>query len=258
MARYALTLFLIIFYQSYADWSFDDSSAYLSVLKIDYSDSIFEGAYLFKFENCPDCDTLPLRAQFNPPIDFGSIRFYYIPSNTLVFNADIIWAGTGSIFYPDTFRLIDEFSIDSNDVSLPSEIKYFHNCPLGSTYKISFAWNAINKFNFVHALVQRGCAIGMYLYPPAVGAFDPGRAKVIVFIFSRAQATSVCQNRTCTVKQNQLKLRLFLNKNSFLIFDDNNNTYHNLQGKKVDINRSIFSWNRGFSAGSLSLCKGDI
>lgn len=231
MKRFAIILIFIFVSQSRADWSFDDTSAYLAILKVNYYDTSFEGAYYLKTNKCPNCDTLPLKPFFTPPIDFGSIKFYFVPSNSLVFNADIIWMGSGSIIYPDTFYLPNEFSTKPSAISFPSKIIYFYNYPMDSSYKISFAWNSINKLNFVQKLVQRGCNIGMYLYPPAVGTFQPQQAKVIIFIFSNGNETSIRQNFNIPIKNNHHITKSVLKENRILI--KNNSVYLNLLGKMV-------------------------
>ena len=71
----------------------------------------------------------------------------------------------------------------------------------------------------------------MYLYPPSVGAFQPKVAKVIIFIFSNWNETSIRQNCNIPIKNNHHTTKSVWKENKILI--KNNSVYLNLLGKSV-------------------------
>ena len=75
------------------------------ILKVDYMTNKFEGGYEQQINSeITDADTIPITIKYKAPGDFGNISLYYKPTNDLLFDGSIIWNGTGTINYPQTFR----------------------------------------------------------------------------------------------------------------------------------------------------------
>ena len=230
-----LSLILLLFCSiaANADWFFNDTSAYLAIFKVDYSDPVFEGGYLYTFKPIQHVDTLPIKMTFSASWDFANVYFNFVPSNASVFSAGVVWMGTGNIVRPESFDSANLFSTVASTVQLPSKIRYYYHEPLDSSYEISFAWNAINRLNVVQNLLQRGSQVGMYLYPPSVGAFNPSNAKVIVFIFSNAVYSSILQPKTILPKPCYNTTKTYMNESGKIIMI--RQMPINLQGRKIGI-----------------------
>lgn len=164
----------------------EDSSAYLGVFIVDYTDSTFEGGALLKLPRNRGCDDLPLYMNYVPPLDFGSVTFFYGETNDTVFSGTIIWMGTGRITFPRQILPPDFFPAGDRDVPLPMGVKRFSHDPV-TALDFDFALSRIQRLKIVDSLIRQGSHVGLYLYAPSVGAFDPRAAKVIVFIFRNVQ-----------------------------------------------------------------------
>jgi len=92
---------LLVFCQSGSIIKSD--SLNLCVLKLDYKTYNFEGGNLSYYKKCPAADSLPFIREYQAPCDFGNIKYKINSTLETVFNASIIWMGTGSITYPTTF-----------------------------------------------------------------------------------------------------------------------------------------------------------
>jgi hypothetical protein len=168
------------------EFTLSDTSAYLGIFIVDYTDTTFEGGDVQKLTPCISNDSLPLRMEYVEPSDFGSVTFRYTLTSEIVFTGGIVWMGTGRITKPDPLVPPDSFPVADDSVSLPSAIKYYYQGSLTSMPDIDCAWNKIHRLKVVTDLMDRKCHVGLYLYPPTVGAFDPDAAKIIVFIFRNA------------------------------------------------------------------------
>ncbi len=78
----------------------------LAVLVVDYDTYVFEGGNLNYYKKCTCAsDSLPFIPHYDPPGDFGGISFTINESGDTIFDATIIWMGTGQIYYPNSFSL---------------------------------------------------------------------------------------------------------------------------------------------------------
>ncbi|MFQ6604319.1 MAG: T9SS type A sorting domain-containing protein [Fidelibacterota bacterium] len=167
----------------------EPNSANFAILKLDYQTYDFEGAAFFTLPPCPACprDSLPLSVANQPAVDFGSITFMYSPTTDTLFHATIIWMGEGAIYQPDYFFPPDSF-VYLDSLSITADSLYaFQASEWGVEWyaRADSAWNAVRDLNldFMGEFAQHEFEVGLYLYPPTVGAFDPNPAKWIVIVY---------------------------------------------------------------------------
>ncbi len=161
----------------------------LAVLVVDYDTYQYEGGNM-AYYTCPDCtnDSLPFAIDYNEPGDFGDIAFKLSPTDDTVFFASIIWMGHGQIYHPDTFTTDSPFTYYEYPVESTPDIQYYHMD--GQTLEdenliaqADSAWNIIDSLEITNYFADYEYSAGIYLYPPAVGAFDPAAAKWIIFLY---------------------------------------------------------------------------
>lgn len=161
----------------------------LAILIVDYDTYEFEGGNL-SYYSCIDCnnDSLPFLIDYKPPGDFGDITFKLIPTLDTIFTGTIIWMGIGQINYPVNYSLDYPFN-STSDISLkPNDITYFDkNGQISNDtnfiQKADSVWNIIDTLTITNYYSEHNFKVGIYLYPPVVGAFNPIVAKWIVFLY---------------------------------------------------------------------------
>ena len=173
------------------NWKLDYNSANFAFLKVDYTTYNFEGGYFAKFGYHPGHDIyeIPFDIIYNPPFDFGDITFKYSGTGDSIFAATIVWAGRGHITYPDSISGSNEFSVDSSINVIPYSFQYYNY--IGEIkdsifrQKADSAWLSVKNLSVVKRFGEEGNVfrVGLYLYTPSVGAFDPYTAKWIVFLY---------------------------------------------------------------------------
>ena len=210
-----------------------DTCAYLGIFVVDYTDSSFEGGQVQELVPCARCDTLPLQMEFHEPGDFGSVAFRYTNTGETVFAGGIVWMGRGKIETPDTLLPPESFPVASNSVTMPSDIRYYYHESHTSKPDIDYAWEKVHTLKIVNELAGQQSMVGLYLYPPSVGMFDPDAAKIIVFIFRNAVADAHIRNGCTYIKQVTLpKARLRWNRNWQAVrIVAQNSTLMDLQGR---------------------------
>ena len=193
------------------NWDLDYQSANFAFLVVDFNTLSFEGGYFTKFPYQSGYDTtvIPLNVVYNPPFDYGNITFTYLATNDTVFAGDIWWAGQGHITFPDTIDNSSQFTYDSIMVISPFYISYFNygNALEDSLFrqKADSAWMSIKKLSILKVFAEQGNVfrVGVYLYAPAVGVFNPDVAKWIVFLY-RGQVIVGIENAIKIPKRYQL------------------------------------------------------
>ena len=162
----------------------------LAVLVSDYLTYEFEKGALNYYRQCDGCDTdsLPFEVFYRPPGDFGDIMFSYTETGDTVFFGTIIWMGVGELTYPDNFLPSGRFGRLADAVRDPVSIEYFRiDDPLDGRpeyeARADSAWANLKGLDIVLDFAASDYRVGIYLYPPSVGAFDPSEAKWIVFLY---------------------------------------------------------------------------
>jgi len=160
----------------------------LAVLVSDYSTYEFEEGTLNYYPPCASCDQkgLPFDLIYNPPGDFGDIAFKYSENGDTLFYGTIVWMGHGAISYPTDFYDKSEFEWMSSRPNAPASIEYFD--VFGSdreTFKAKAdsAWQRVRSLDIVAEFAKTEYRVGIYMYPPSVGVFDPSVAKWVIFVY---------------------------------------------------------------------------
>jgi len=164
--------------------------ANISTLIVDYDSYKFEGGNM-SYYCCTNCqnDGLPFLFGYNSPGDFGSITVILKPTFDILFDASIIWMGKGEINYPTNFSLNYPFTDSIHSVPQPLDLVYIKTDGKSSTdftfnQKADSAWDVINSLVITNVYSNYNFKVGIYLYPPTVGVFDPKVAKWIIFLYA--------------------------------------------------------------------------
>lgn len=146
------------------------------LLKVDYQTLQFEGGLEQKVNSTlPDSDTIPLRVNYKPPGDFGSIALYHKPGNELLFKGTIIWMGKGEISHPVSFKPASSFQTYNTPLAYPgsSAFKPVNVQPGTTVPDLEPVWNAVAKLHIVSEYRQANKKIGVFVYTPSVGIGNP-------------------------------------------------------------------------------------
>ncbi len=168
-------------------------------LIVDYDNPQFEGGNLAYYD-CPSCinDSLPFIVDYHEPGDFGSMTFLLNPTEDTLFHGSMIWMGQGQIYYPNNFSVESPFMIQDDIIGMPEDVQ----CYDMNGHKITDpqfmnaaqnAWYEVNRLEVVELAAEYGFKTAMYLYAPAVGAFDPGSAKWVVFMYRNVQLSEISE-----------------------------------------------------------------
>lgn len=167
----------------------------LAVLIVDYDSLVFEGGNMSYYPKCTCLvDSLPFVPHFVSPGDFGSIAFTLEHTGDTIFDATIVWMGTGGISFPTDFSLQWPFLYSDLVVPKP-QLGYFDwtgqitNDPV-IIQKADSAWDVVDSLIITSFFADYTYKAGIYLYPPTVGMFDPSVAKWVVFLYYNAMVYS--------------------------------------------------------------------
>lgn len=168
---------------------FKKDSINLCVLKLDFLSYNFEGGNMSYYKKCLQSDTLPFVIDFQYPVDFGGIKFKTLTNLDVIFDASIVWMGTGKLRYPINFSQKAPFDTISKKASKPTNLEYFNwkgSKIFDDTVFIKHAdsaWDAISALEITNKFSELDSKFGIYLYAPSVGLFNPSVAKWIVFLY---------------------------------------------------------------------------
>lgn len=174
-------------------WIIKPGAMSLAVLVCDYLSNTFEEAALDYYPACDGCDSagLPFSVRFNPPGDFGDISFQYTAGGDTLFAGTIIWLGAGQITYPGDFFPASEFETAAVPARDPMSVEYFNIYPKlnEETFETQadFSWNRVKDLDIVAEFAKDDYRVGIYLYAPSVGVFNPELAKWIIFLHRQKQ-----------------------------------------------------------------------
>ena len=165
-----------------------DNNRKLTLLKIDYENHTFLGGNQFVFEDVPMSATIPLAETYIAPSDFGNYTLTYIPTNQVIFDRPIAWLG-GNFEYTTTISptqfLITPTAADINW----DEVQYFmptQNILADegiTTFDYNAVWDAVKNLEITNQCVNANGKIGIILYTPGVGLFQPQNAIWIVILY---------------------------------------------------------------------------
>lgn len=176
-------------------WDPHEGQMNLAILLLDYQTYALKGGNVSHYELCDNCDKegLPFEGIYDPPNDFGSVTLVYTETGDTVFDATIVWNGTGRIRYPTTFLKPDTFNTERYHKPLPADVEYLSvggrpTTPNEETLELTNrAWEAMDRLDIVHAYARKPYRVGFYMYAPRVGMFDPSKARWVVFLYRADQ-----------------------------------------------------------------------
>ncbi|MES2488026.1 MAG: hypothetical protein V4581_19015 [Bacteroidota bacterium] len=157
------------------------------LLKVDLTTNAFEGGKELEFA---DADSFTIDADYDSPFDFGSIKLIYSETNTTLFDAGIVWMGTGAITYPESLDLPDTFAPVGVNVPMPEfemvfgytgdpDYQYYYD-----DVNYTAIWNAVNNLDIVkqYRTSNPEAKAQLFLYTPGIGIGDPAYWKWIIFL----------------------------------------------------------------------------
>jgi len=161
----------------------------LAVLVTDYLTYEFEAGALHYYPLCAACDrdSLPFDIDLVVPGDFGSIAFTYTETGDTLLFGTIIWMGSGKLSQPDDFELAEKFGELTAAAPDPISSELFNIYPLLDPAefesKADSAWARVERLDIVWDFAAGDYRVGVYLYAPSVGVFEPAAAKWIIFLY---------------------------------------------------------------------------
>ena len=158
----------------------DDNSNKILLLKVDYTTNTFEGGREISLGgNSPLFDT---NTQYKSPSDFGFLKVFYTPTNTLLFDGTIQWMGEGKINYPIDFLPASAFAW--TDPFGPNQMPVVENIfnPSTQVYDYNPVFLPIINLSKVRQYRQINPKVPakIFLYTPGVGIGNPATWKWII------------------------------------------------------------------------------
>lgn len=172
-----------------ARWPLAADSMNLAVLVSDFESYDFEKGALNFYGPCASCDTsaLPFEVIYTPPGDFGDITFEYNETGDTLFHGTLVWLGRGEILFPEVYFGKEQFERVAKLRREPLTVEYFNIVPQleDSVFEAAAdsAWREVRTLDIVDEFAKKPYRVGIYLYAPALGVFDPSAAKWIVFVY---------------------------------------------------------------------------
>jgi hypothetical protein len=166
-----------------------NEAANISVMVLDYATYALQGGCTFSSQNPRACgsDTLPFRRVYQPPMDFGSIAFYYDDGIIPFFGGTIVWQGTGTMTAPAGLDPPTSFTEIDTVYREPFLVQFYEgNGQAADTVPSAAvsAWETVRRLDVATAYSNGPYAVGIYLYSPCAGTCDATGAKWIVFLYN--------------------------------------------------------------------------
>lgn len=152
----------------------------LLLLEVDYVTNTFQGGKEYKYSSAIQTDTVPVKASYISPCDFGELAisfepFLNMPAVDTIFKGVIRWQHTGEVVVPQAFDPVNNFA---------STADLTNNTPSNSQFQViyiddhcmpaSYApiWSAIGDLSKTKEYYNPNKKIGIFLYTPGVGYPD--------------------------------------------------------------------------------------
>lgn len=156
------------------------------ILKVDYLTNVFEEGRELNFVGSP---TFNISWKYDLPLDFGSVELYYEELNELLFDATIIWLGSGERSFPESLSPASRFTVKSDGLDLPglesfTTILYDETPPNLKPLEYDLIWDAIDNLEVVQEYRKHNPEgdINLYLYTPSLGVGIPAEWDWYVFL----------------------------------------------------------------------------
>ncbi len=149
----------------------------LLLLEVDYLTNTFIGGKEYTYSSSVHADTVPVKACYVSPCDFGELAICFEPFKNrpaidTIFKGEIMWQHTGAIEVPEVFCPASKFSSTTSTASnTPSNFQFQvifidENCHPASFSPI---WNAVSDLSKAKEYYNPNKKIGIFLYTPGVG-----------------------------------------------------------------------------------------
>ncbi len=152
------------------------------LLKIDYLTYKFEGgAEKLISRGLANTDSIPIEIVYKSPSDIGHISLFYKPTNDLLFDGSIFWAGSGGLYIRKQFGLPETYYKTTTEPAKPDDSRFqkiFSIAP----FDYSKIWKSISNLSIVTEYLKSNKKIGLLLYTPCVGVGDPAYWDWYVFL----------------------------------------------------------------------------
>lgn len=164
----------------------DENSAskngYLLLYEIDYISNTFKGGKEYRYSSCVDTDTIPVKATYISPCDFGELAISYEPFKDqdavdTIFKGIIKWQHFGEIEIPEAFESANSFELVSNvpnAIPSKSQFQIIHIDEACIPDSFTPIWNAISNLKKTNEYYTLNKKIGIFLYMPGMGFGDDG------------------------------------------------------------------------------------
>lgn len=147
------------------------------LLEVDYVSNTFIGGKEYSYSSAEYTDTVPVKASYISPCDFGELVISYEPIKNnpaidTIFKGVIRWQHTGEVVVPKMIDPPSNFEANANAIS---------NTPNSSQFQVIFIdehyqpanykpiWDAISDLNKSKEYYNPNKKIGIFLYTPGVG-----------------------------------------------------------------------------------------
>lgn len=148
----------------------------LLLLEVDYVTNTFVGGKEYVYSQTSiSTDTVPLKAFYISPCDFGELVVRFEPTRDTIFNGIIRWQHTGEVIVPERVNPSDEFEFLPSSARIKPENSQFQPIYIDQhCYPSSFAeiWDPISRLKATSSYFDSNKKIGIFLYTPSVGYPD--------------------------------------------------------------------------------------
>ena len=174
-----------------------ENRANVITLLVDYDNLQFEGGNLASYL-CADCnnDSLPFNVSYQSPSDFGSVTFTLSPTGDTVFHGGIVWMGQGELYYSYDYGMGSPYEIQEDIMALPEDAMFYdmQGREISDPQFVNSArnaWYEVNRLEIVETAITEDFRVGIFLYAPTVGVFDPSVAKWVVYLYRNRQLNTL-------------------------------------------------------------------
>jgi hypothetical protein len=167
-----------------------DTTRELLFLKVNFTSNAFEGGKLYQFENIEMGNTIPFEEIVESPDDHGRYTLKYIPTGDVVFDGEVVWMGghveqevPSQFDAPESYILLNSAATTNLDEAQYFMPTVYDGMVEGTPVDVTAAWNAVSNLEIVHDYISEGAKVGVVLYTPALGLFDPEPARWFIVLY---------------------------------------------------------------------------
>lgn len=167
-----------------------DTTRELLFLKVNFTSNAFEGGKLYEFENVEMGNTIPFEEIVVSPDDYGRYTLKYTPTGDVVFDGEMVWMGghveqevPSQFDAPGIYTLLNSAATTNLDEAQYFMPTVYEGMIEETPVDVTAAWNAVSHLEIVHDYINEGAKVGIQLYTPALGVFDPEPARWFIVLY---------------------------------------------------------------------------